>query len=92
MTTDDGYEFTEDQITDQIAHLGDYDKYDVRSTLAAGEYDPSVIVAFANVAKSMRLAVHFNYDGMQARELKPRDELRSNAVTRLRYRRDRGEI
>lgn len=86
--------FTEEQVAQEIASLPDYSKYNTVAQLAIGEYAPSVITAFAGLAKALELPVASeSYAGLVIRRLKPAAELRENALERLerRRRREQGE-
>lgn len=85
--------FTEQQIADAIGNLPDFSKYVTVAQLAVGEYAPSVITAFAALAKALELPVATeSYVGLVIRRLKPARDLRACALDQLIHKRERGEI
>lgn len=87
--------FAEEQIEAEIAGLADYEVFsDVASlNLDGGEMPPEVIIAFANLAKALKLSVGSKYSGtLFIRRRKPASELRGLAVERLQRQCEAGEI
>jgi hypothetical protein len=86
--------FSGEQIADAIAKLQDYEKYVDVSRLSVGamDFEPEVIEAFAKLARSLHLPIHFEYGGLTIRREKPLEERRRSALLDLQRRAERGEI